>query len=1104
MRMHRSRRAAILYVATFALTVALSGCSNIPENVKPLAASADELDERVEEFGTASMSSPILTMPTSTFNFSLSGINSTTFYNDAKANFQSQVADFSQVAKIAGLQAQLSLTPVPAAQKPSSPTTTINASSGTNPNNSVTASITTPSNSGNAGSGSGSPGANSGSTGTASGPASTTGTGTPTTDASDAAALNNGLFQSLLAGRGSSTLSDRDALFQAAGDTATLAMFQVLGDQSLITKFADKKILLGVVTVAVNPGSKTRRGYAADISTQAQYDFTLARLSVVQNFTQDVNVDIGIRKRVAMTYGLPLPSGYGDPFDPRRPIPPEYQVPSNDSTVAAAPTVAAVAPMTQSTINQDLNSRRQQTQLALDLTAALSKAGLTAQANFFDHFAKSLQQDADSIDLNTTVNTYTLDGGLFGFEIGPRLRAIENRRKLESEPGDVLDRQSFPALVIFGFDADDIRPRVKLDEYGQMHVYEPKLRLTTITSWKPTGADFSLPGLMVGHPRHDSVYKRLSEYERFVQARQFVMETGKADDDANDSQAVDQYLDELAIKHSAAVPGQPPHRSQLEQAPLFSTGQGNFPPAVPPRLALDTKSQLMRLDNSLNHAIRQLRDDASERPVYHQLTDYERTVSNRIALIGLPEQSRDTAVRYILDAAATQIMNLQASAAKLVQQSPPASLPSDSTNKKPSRHHRQTASKQNQSSAADSDQTPANQHEINDRKILLDETCDALRGSLWELANAIRQTEDQAEPTAVSTEEFDTAISNFRALIQQVIALSNEVNKFVPPPKHPNSAPTAPKIDKSPDVKAITTALLSTGDEIRAADELCKTAFAAEQVRDRMDERLDEGAASVQEALFPHQFDREHHFSLSVLDPGYFAPRPPAGERPDGDNTAQYALDYTKELISKVYGSVYDAPLPAATIEPVSQPQITNIFTDFIPTADKPRPLPTDVITATIIGSALNAIDVSVPPKPLTINPPGTTGTPTFVTVQGVTAGTTNTLTVHLTISANYRYPLALQFTLLNGSGTLNSPPFLIPMSGLDESQKQLIIRRITGPETDPTQQMRDELQIINAPRHSITSDLIKSKIEQDKPETRHRVDVNVDLNPPHIEPMRP
>jgi hypothetical protein len=1118
--MHRALSTAILGVAGVVIAVVNCGCSNIPPNVMPLAASADDLDQRVEEYGTASMSSPILTPPTPTFNFTLTGVNSLSFYNDAKSNLQSQSADFSQVANIAGVNLQAALAPGSAA-----------------PANKGVSSV--------GGSGSGSTGSSgtgsTGSGGTTSTSNTTTYNGTLTlssganspksTDSSaantapptlptpvyanpaDAAALNASTFQGLLgslAKQSGTTLSDRDALFQAAGDTATAAMFEVLGDQTLIAKFADKKVLLGVVTVAVNPGSRTRRGYAADISTQAQYDFTLARLSVVVNFTQDPNVDLGIRKRVAMTYGLPLPSGYGDPFDPRRPIPPEYEIPSNDPLTAHSPTVAAVAPMTQSTIGQDLNSRRAQTQLALELAGALGKAGLSAQASFFEHFAKSQQQDIDAIDVSTTVNTYTVDGGLFGFEIGPRLRPIANSTRISSMPADILDRQSFPALVIFGFDSDDIRPRVQMDEYGQMHVYEPQLRLTTITTWKGMHADLPVPGVMFGHFHRDSVYDRLSQYERFIQARKIVAEAGNDEDTANDSEAVDQYLDGLAMRSRA--PAQNPQARDLQPAPLFSTGLGNLAPTAPPRLSYDLKSQLTRLDNSLNSRIHALRDDRSQRPVYHQLVTYERTVSNRIALIGLPEKDRDTAIRYLLDAAGAQLVALEASATKEVQPSksssqakvqpttPGSNAQPCCVNPKPCTAPASTCPPAVKPPPAPADSnTPANpnQNKIDASKTCVDEDVSELRKVLWGGANAIRGTEDKDWPEPPPA--FDDVDQKFLNLIQDVNTLNKNVNVFVP--KEPNAASPlqSDADDKSLDQKAISTALLNIGDEIRAANELCSTAFRAEQRAQDRDRLLEQGAVAAQEALFPNEKDSYRRKQWAILDiPSLFASHAPAGERPEDDNTAAYALTYTKELISKVFGAVYDAPLPASIIEPLApkSPQVTQVVTNFVPTWDQPQPLPTDTITVTVIGKDLDAIDPTTFPKALEIKSFGAdpnAADPVRVITTGF-AVTPTAVTVQLQIDPIYKYPLALQFSLLGSTQVLNSPPFAISRMDAVPSPCDTVIRRITGPANDPTQQQRDELQIINAPRSSITTDLLKAKIEQDKPESRKRVDVNLDL----------
>lgn len=513
-------RGSVFRFALLAPLTLFASCNPEPKLPKggldETANSMDAIAAGLEEFGTASISAPVLAAPDDGFKFSPTKIDADQFYSDAKTNVQSRAAEFQQQATIVGLAARASYDPtmvaayaaqlaqyhqavaqntqaqglldlknrlinsaavsqytsaLQAAQAETDPTKRAADVSAAiqSLNNSMIAPVPT----------------------TAPAyPSATQPAAAPmdlAKNASDAAALfsDNKFagFQGLLSGQSNPVLSDRDALFIAAGDNATLAIFKTLGDPSILTKFKDKKVLLGAMTVAVNPGWRTRRNYSVNIAVQVSFEPAPARLEVVKNFIGDARFDLGIRKRIAMSYALPLPAGSAAPFPLDGVIPPEY---STKLMAHAAPDVAAVSPMTQTQVQSDESSRRQQWQYALDLAGAFGAAGLTAQANFFDHYAKSLQKDVSTIGALNVVNAYSYSGGLFGFEIGPNLRAIENPSSHKySGPESVLGRQSFPALVLFGFEDDELRPRIERDSNGEFRLIEQKIKLDSSTRWMP-------------------------------------------------------------------------------------------------------------------------------------------------------------------------------------------------------------------------------------------------------------------------------------------------------------------------------------------------------------------------------------------------------------------------------------------------------------------------------------------------------------------------------------------------------------------------------------------------------------------------------------------
>ena len=1020
-------------------------CNSLPKDVIPLAASADELSATIDEYGSGSMSAPVFTPPGTAFNFNLTGVTPTTFYGDAKQSINSRVADFSQTGTVAGLL--LSATVTPGSTAPAVATTP--------------SSIAT----------------------------------------TQAASLVQQGFQALGANQASPTISDRDALFQAAGDASTNAIFQTLGNQVLASQFADKKVLFGVVTVAVNPGWRTKRGYSADVSSQTGYEYSLARLSVVQNLLADAKVDLGIRKRVAMTYGLQIPFGTADPFDPKRPVPQEYAVPSDNELLAINPQVAAVAPMTQSQVSQDLNSRYSQVQLALQLSAAFAKAGLGAQANVMSQYANDVQHDVDTLDLNTTVNTYTVDGGLFGFEVGPRLRATEDADRQSSVPADLLERQSFPALVIFGFDANDLRPRVKIDQFGQMRVYEPRIKLTTFTTWHPLN----------GGTRRVTAQERLSRFQRFVDAKNRVEEAAQQQDAEIASDDVDEFLDELVMMAAVPPAVEPADKQdcnafQLQPASRHNTSAGfadrfsklaipfgsapnglSAPFANSPIFELrsgglenNPQTHWSNLAAALQAKADSLRGDPAQRPLYHLLITYRRFVDERAELAGLPQSARETAITYLGDAANAELTAITTAVAKSIPADPPADT--------------------------------ATQDQIT-RQLLFRTVQNGIDGDVAKLKTDLVSTELELRKSTVAsaidpveTCKTDTLKTDRETLAKDLAYLN--VIMAQPPLKPEDNKPpkdkpgnTATKPIKSPDQKpAEATALAAIGDDIDAAIELDQSAVDLLNDTNQRNQYLLDCASAVQKALFPEEYLPQHRTDTTVLGLSTLmaadrqAKKP--GVRPSANNTEGLGLSYSRELLFKAFGAVYDEPLPIQLVEAgvVKNPAITRAITDFVPSWAKPYPTETDTITVSVIGTDLDATDSTSLPTSLEIKPFGTPSTqPDPVTITDMTV-TPTLVTVHLTVAPSYRLPLALQFKLSGGTSVLNSVPFIIgPPGGLDPKQTT-VVRRISGPANDPSQQQKDELEVIGAPPGTFNAEVLKAKVEESKPESRKRVDVNVEL----------
>jgi hypothetical protein len=357
-------------------------------------------------------------------------------------------------------------------------------------------------------------------------------------DASEArAALAADKFKDamgLLAGdRKRPVLADRTAINIAAGDTATEAIFSLLGHPDLAGRFKDRQVLFGVSMVAVNPGWRTRKGYAADVAVISRYSYGPARREVVEAFVADETVDPGVRKMVATEYRVATTRPSVVAAQPATTIPPEldhamlnvdgHGIPADGGP---SPLVAAVSPMTETQSLGLESSYRSQRELAIRLSFALQAAGLKAQAAAFQQFVKSLQQDVETATAVNTVNAYSHLGGMFGFQVGPRLVAIEQVRKGKSSgAAEILDRQSFPTLIIFGVNRAET---VRLGWVGgKVTVYEAQLLLTSQPSWMPTDEGTSGDRLLPSH-RLALAYEMAEKSSALLQAAERVDTAARA------------------------------------------------------------------------------------------------------------------------------------------------------------------------------------------------------------------------------------------------------------------------------------------------------------------------------------------------------------------------------------------------------------------------------------------------------------------------------------------------------------------------------------------------------------------------------------------------
>jgi hypothetical protein len=362
----------------------------------------------------------------------------------------------------------------------------------------------------------------------------------------------------------SPTVTSRSAIIAAAGDTTIQGIFKVLGDPQKALTFEGKETLYGVTMISVTPGRLTRRKFSANISASASITLTEPMLSerfaLMENWASKPATPGGKTLPIEVLEGVlrdatANASAACAQFSPNaRRIPQEREnsikslsslqtgncttsvadardlfemVPiewrgqqisfkTSTRTLAArrtswshrlgdefAPTVAAVSPMTESQTLDLGSSSQSQFRIALALAASLTKAGDQRNASLFSEYARSLTAESISRTPQNLVTGYA-SGNVVGYQVGPGFSALVNPGSKDPKAGEILQRQSFPALMLFGIHPDISAPKIHLvDEIVEVefmddgrkkmredHVYKllllaPVLELQQNWRWQP-------------------------------------------------------------------------------------------------------------------------------------------------------------------------------------------------------------------------------------------------------------------------------------------------------------------------------------------------------------------------------------------------------------------------------------------------------------------------------------------------------------------------------------------------------------------------------------------------------------------------------------------
>lgn len=317
-----------------------------------------------------------------------------------------------------------------------------------------------------------------------------------------------------------------DAILEAHSAHSIASILNLLSDQER-GRFRDKRVLVGVAMVSVNPGWRTYRNYAAELTVDVSYQRVNATKYMAPNMEPVVPAaadgeplflqffmgqvcliaDAGERSKVtaqalrliregehdAVIQQLAIALGRQttkdqlvDEWSTLQSLKSGAAVPAGGGSLAGgaprlAPLVAAISPLTQSQ-NLDLRSSiREQIALALKISAALKGLGAAGQAAFFSDYVNRLEQDAASRTTLNTIVARSHAGGKFGYRISPSFRALQTPGSKDPSAGMVLEPQTFPVLIVFGIDTSD-KTNLSIPKNG--HV---QLHLSQTLQWMPVG-----------------------------------------------------------------------------------------------------------------------------------------------------------------------------------------------------------------------------------------------------------------------------------------------------------------------------------------------------------------------------------------------------------------------------------------------------------------------------------------------------------------------------------------------------------------------------------------------------------------------------------------
>lgn len=443
--------------------------------VKRNAEALDRMGTLLNEYGTVGMSAPLIMIPDKSFEFDLPEQGPKEYFEDAKSDIQAHAAAVELDVSLLGLNVSATIDPVKRAAAAANI-----AAARLRLNTALKAAeqLEDPKQRADAQAKAGEDYAAALKASTGDAPAAQGAQGDASKGATQAQNVIPEAYKKflepgkLLGTNPAVTSTNRSALIVSAGDTAVEGILRAMHSPTTPSGLLGKQKLFATAMVSVTPGWHTRSDFAARLTIRPTLRFEPARAEVNRHVLGDLRKGDGTVSNCGQLRDSATDSV-------------KYHF--ADSNAIAPAAISAVSPMTDTQRLQLSNSQRQRKERALQLALALQSAGLDAGAKLFYEHLKDLEKDVLTDNREVPITAFAT-GHQFGYEIGPELWAQTDPSASKPTPGYRLVRQSFPTLILLGFEDEELRPRLKCDAErpnATPTVVEPHLYIQQTRRWIP-------------------------------------------------------------------------------------------------------------------------------------------------------------------------------------------------------------------------------------------------------------------------------------------------------------------------------------------------------------------------------------------------------------------------------------------------------------------------------------------------------------------------------------------------------------------------------------------------------------------------------------------